>query len=245
LSDEIAPNTAPLPAGQGEEAKADLHKPKRWHRLREFLKEYLIIVIGVLTALGAGQIADAVHKGADVREARQALHEEIMADLATVAWGLEEDKCLLAQLPAYAAWTRGGPKPSAFRTILPGFGTSTWDTVKASAVPNMPLQERLAVAAFYDELKNEQGVIDIQRSNALVLVGAHERRALSQADAGRVLDAIAVEREITNFHVLNGTSLMRGAAEMGLKPPPLPASVRNRIAQLCGQAGPSAVPREP
>jgi len=29
----------------------DIHKPKPWHGLREFLKEYLIIVIGVLTAL--------------------------------------------------------------------------------------------------------------------------------------------------------------------------------------------------
>ena len=33
----------------------DLRKPKPWHSLREFLKEYLIIVIGVLTALGAEQ----------------------------------------------------------------------------------------------------------------------------------------------------------------------------------------------
>ena len=33
----------------------DIHKPKPWHGAREFLKEYLIIVIGVLTALAAEQ----------------------------------------------------------------------------------------------------------------------------------------------------------------------------------------------
>ena len=33
----------------------DIHKPKPWHGVREFLKEYLIIVIGVLTALAAEQ----------------------------------------------------------------------------------------------------------------------------------------------------------------------------------------------
>jgi hypothetical protein len=29
----------------------DIHKPKPWHGVREFLKEYVIIVVGVLTAL--------------------------------------------------------------------------------------------------------------------------------------------------------------------------------------------------
>ena len=28
----------------------DIHKPKPWHGMREFLKEYVIIVVGVLTA---------------------------------------------------------------------------------------------------------------------------------------------------------------------------------------------------
>jgi hypothetical protein len=33
----------------------DLHKPKPWHSFREFLKEYLIIVVRVLTALAGEQ----------------------------------------------------------------------------------------------------------------------------------------------------------------------------------------------
>ncbi len=31
----------------------DIHKSKSWYGVREFLKEYLIIVVGVLTALAA------------------------------------------------------------------------------------------------------------------------------------------------------------------------------------------------
>jgi hypothetical protein len=30
----------------------DIHKPKSWHGFREFLKEYAIVVVGVLTAPG-------------------------------------------------------------------------------------------------------------------------------------------------------------------------------------------------
>jgi hypothetical protein len=32
------------------------HKPKPWHGWREFLKEYVIVVVGVLTALAAGRL---------------------------------------------------------------------------------------------------------------------------------------------------------------------------------------------
>jgi len=39
----------------------DLHKPKPWHGLREFLKEYVIIVVGVLTALGGEQAVEWLH----------------------------------------------------------------------------------------------------------------------------------------------------------------------------------------
>jgi hypothetical protein len=60
----------------------DIHKPKPWHSAREFLKEYAIIVIGVLTALGAEQAAEAAHWSKSVREARNSIHDALV--LATV-----------------------------------------------------------------------------------------------------------------------------------------------------------------
>jgi hypothetical protein len=39
------------PSGEPLGGGMDIHKPKPWHGLREFLKEYLIIVVGVMTAL--------------------------------------------------------------------------------------------------------------------------------------------------------------------------------------------------
>ena len=46
----------------------DIHKSKPWHSVREFFKEYLIIVVGVLTALGAEQVAEATHERAIAAE---------------------------------------------------------------------------------------------------------------------------------------------------------------------------------
>ena len=39
----------------------DIHKAKPWHGWREFLKEYLIVVVGVLTALAAEQAVEWLH----------------------------------------------------------------------------------------------------------------------------------------------------------------------------------------
>jgi hypothetical protein len=51
----------------------DIHKPKPWHSFREFLKEYLIIVVGVLTALAAEQAVEWLHWRHEVHIAREAI----------------------------------------------------------------------------------------------------------------------------------------------------------------------------
>jgi len=63
----------------------DVHKPRRWHGLREFLQEYLIIVIGVLTALGAEQAASALHDRTIADEARESIRAEVRENL----WWME------------------------------------------------------------------------------------------------------------------------------------------------------------
>ncbi len=55
----------------------DIHKPKSWHGFREFLKEYLIIVIGVLTALAAEQVVVAAHEHRIADEAREVVRAEV------------------------------------------------------------------------------------------------------------------------------------------------------------------------
>jgi len=62
----------------------DLHKPKPWHGLREFLKEYLIIVTGVLTALAAEAVVERLHEARLSAEARESVRAEIDLDLASL-----------------------------------------------------------------------------------------------------------------------------------------------------------------
>ncbi len=59
----------------------DIHKPKPWHSFREFLKEYLIIVVGVLTALAAEQGVAALHDHSLRNDAREAIRGELGENL--------------------------------------------------------------------------------------------------------------------------------------------------------------------
>ena len=78
----------------------DIHKPKPWHGVREFLKEYVIIVVGVLTALGAGQIADNLNKAREAREADERVRAELGRNMAYATEQLAIADCLAARLDA-------------------------------------------------------------------------------------------------------------------------------------------------
>jgi hypothetical protein len=76
----------------------DIHKPKPWHGWREFLKEYLIIVIGVLTALGAEAVAETVHWRHETHVARDALAYDLKRAIGGSAATDAEIPCVVAKL---------------------------------------------------------------------------------------------------------------------------------------------------
>lgn len=76
----------------------EIHKPKPWHGWREFLKEYAIVVVGVLTALAAEQIVENAHWAHRVGETRAQLNGELSADARSGLEWLSQAPCLDAQL---------------------------------------------------------------------------------------------------------------------------------------------------
>jgi hypothetical protein len=76
----------------------EIHKPKPWRGFREFFKEYLIIVIGVLTALGAEQFAESLHWRHQVHLAREALAFDLRRVIGQAATKDAEAPCVAARL---------------------------------------------------------------------------------------------------------------------------------------------------
>jgi hypothetical protein len=215
----------------------DIHKPKPFHGWREFLKEFGIIVLGVLTALGLEQAVEAVHTHGEVSEAREALRGEIGSDISRLAFQIAEDKCLMTQVDAYAAWAEGGPKPPELRFFSPVLKVSSWDTVKVGAVPHMPLKERLALANFYDFAANEVSVNEHQRDAHLVLMSLSDRRTLDAADAIKALDAVALERRLAHIRTANAAGLIRLAVALGVHEPKMDPGLKRNLDWVCSRGG--------
>src|SRR5665213_3652485 len=76
----------------------DIHKPKPWHGVREFLKEYLIIVIGVLTALAAEQAVEWLHWRHQADVAREAIAYDLRRDLGDAAEKDAVSPCMAERL---------------------------------------------------------------------------------------------------------------------------------------------------
>ena len=58
---DTPPAESPATEETPKEIEVEFHKPKPFHNWREFLKEYVIIVLGVATALAAAA-SGAIHE---------------------------------------------------------------------------------------------------------------------------------------------------------------------------------------
>jgi hypothetical protein len=76
----------------------EFHKPKPVHNWREFLKEYAIIVLGVLTALAAEQAAEALRHHAEAAEARDTVRAEVVTDITRIQQRVFAESCVDARL---------------------------------------------------------------------------------------------------------------------------------------------------
>ena len=71
----------------------DINKAERFHGWRGFLKEYAIIVVGVLTALAAGQAVEAAHNRLEAADARDLIRGELEFDTARVRSRMDVWRC--------------------------------------------------------------------------------------------------------------------------------------------------------
>jgi hypothetical protein len=116
---EVPPTVyaAPPEEQARKETDVEIHKPKPVHSWREFLKEYAIIVLGVLTALAAEQVVESLRHSADVREMTQKLREESQANLDVIDYDISSTKGAVVALNQAVDALSGGTAPQL--TALP------------------------------------------------------------------------------------------------------------------------------
>ena len=213
----------------------DIHKPKPWHGLREFLKEYLIIVVGVLTALAAEQAVEWAHRHEEVAGARDALHQEIAIDLRTLILELRDNECYERRTEAIGSWARGErERPMRGQGgLMSGLTSTNWETVKAGAVAHMPLEERLTLGAFYSGVENQRELIQQLRLESQDLAGYLRRETLDDQEKHALIRLTG--NAAATMHALsrNVPDLLATGRRLGVSPAPPRRERETWVDNLC------------
>lgn len=213
------------------------HLPKPLHGWRAFAGEVGIIVLGVLIALGAEQVVEAIHWRDGVSQMREAMRSELAIDRKRVEVNLAQDACIDARLDAILRWSASAPSgariANAHEPLLWNYHTSTWDITKTSPTAgHFSLKEQLMYAGAYDSIANEQRYLfDEQRSWADLLA------TLASANRPESLGQIEHEVASARLHLRtrdsNGRSLLSQLDKLGIKPDPAGLPIRMDLHRLC------------
>jgi hypothetical protein len=194
-----------------EELPVDIHKPKPWHGFREFLKEYLIIVVGVLTALGGEQVVENLHWRHVLSEEREALNAEVAVLRGAVLSRAELQDCVDARLDAVAKLIRRHDQGGSLATLGPigrpiyySPTPGTWDLAVADqSLSRMPFTERQKYLFVYERFGAYTRNVTDERTAWRNLQVLNEAKSLSPADWSTVRQAYEQAVEINT--VIRGT----------------------------------------
>jgi hypothetical protein len=142
--------------------------PKPMHGWRAFAGEVGIIVLGVLIALGFGQVVEQWQWRSDTDAARRSLLEDVSDNLEEASGRQDQQQCIDRRLTELAAVFRqhAAGQPIRIRGTIgrPLFYTasrSTWQiAVSSQALAHMPLTEKLRFSRAFSAYENMDDVLN-------------------------------------------------------------------------------------
>ena len=207
------------------------------HGWRAFAGEVGVIVLGVLIALGAQQVVEALHWRSEVGQLRDAMRLELGIDRARTEENLAQDSCMLVRLDAIEQWAFTAPEGSRIanpeRPVLWNNHASTWDIAKTSpAATHFGLDEQLQFAGAYDAIANEQRYLFSEQQNWQDL-------AASLASADKPQNRGMIERQVESARLrlaardANARSLLLRLDALGIRPDPGSVNISVDLRRLC------------
>lgn len=207
-----------------------------WH-WGDWAREILIVVIGVLIALAAGEAADALNWRQQVRAAEQAMNSDITANLAFAAEQAMLEPCVDRYLDAVAAATRAHDAAAIRRMVAIGrpfaarpWRTTAWDAALSTEVANHFPPGRLArYAALFAGVATQR---DRQFGIGATFVEATSGRDGIRGDVVLHQELLAIDRlrSALGLSAVISRQLLAAGKAAGLAPPP--ASLAERRARL-------------
>jgi len=209
------------------------HLPKPLHGWREFAGEVVIIVVGVLIALGAEQIVETLHWRREAQDAQESLRNEIADHAFSASEVVITQPCIDQQLATLEQTLfRPGPYAPApsYQTVLGevsyrapsrDWADNVWRTVVGEGIAShFDPDLRLTLSSYYTQLAT------MRDSNQETDQLSRRLRILSrpiQPDAAARLNLIQELEEARAhfaFMKLVGNQLLGTIEDMKMLPPP-------------------------
>jgi hypothetical protein len=209
----------------------DIHKPKPWHGWREFLKEYGIIVLGVLTALAAEQVVENLHWQERTRTTNETLRENLKLASGPVQAALILEPCdedVLGRLERSLVapsdeWRppfliRSGADSEVFSSPVFMLESEEWRNAQADGTANhFPSRTQALYAIVYDRLaaiqaSNTEMALEIAEINSLSI--PRHIDAQSKTNYLRLIYRIRADLKSSMFRSLQ---FLQATKELGIK----------------------------
>lgn len=211
--------------------------PKPLHGWREFVGEVGIIVLGVLIALGAQQVAETMQTHQRIKETRAALDAELSRNLAAFEWRVSQRACLQSRVDELDRWataTAAGEPVALKKEITPpryfALNNTVWQA-SANDAGQMPVETKLNYATIYAALGTlDENVFRDEQHAWNSISGYEHNKDLTREELHIVRSAIIDLQADDELLDVFQQRLHSQAAKLGIRP--LPHIERGIEAQL-------------
>ena len=192
---------------------------------RAFSTELIVVVLGVLIALGAEQTISWLRRQGEVSSLRSALHEELSDNLASFHYRFGPQACVasrLAELKALRVRALTGEAASVAGIIgrppTASLRTSVWSARSSEVMDAMPLDQRFAYSYLYDELAFNFELMNEEREAWRSLARFNGIRQLNEEDARNLSEFIFRAETIDAALRFNAPDIQERFAQLGIRP---------------------------
>jgi hypothetical protein len=194
------------------------------HGWGDLAQEVLIVVAGVLIALGAQKVVDDWRWQGEIREFRAALDNELGYDLAAYEDRLRQNDCVARRLDELDRWlaTARGKRVRLVtpigRPVALASRRSVWESRTSDAASHLGLQTRLAYAKFYDSVDVYENIRAGEREVWSELSEFEGAEQLDAHDRMRLRGLIERARFLNAIVGFNWKTFHDRMADFGIRP---------------------------
>jgi hypothetical protein len=182
--------------------RVDVHRPKAFHNWREFTKEVVTIVIGVLIALAAEQIAQDLQWRHEVSVVEDSLDDELASDLFAAEERVKIADCQRRTLDRLDELADESKDTLAIRnaplTRNRIWGSAAWDAAVASqSIAHMDHDTRNAYANLFSFIPLFRQ-LNLRQEELWATINAYRRpRPVTETSRQRFIEAVSELRALT------------------------------------------------